>query len=153
MHFRRKARAAREKCYDIGGAGLPIHGDDGDQHQHGAQQGIEEELEAGIDAARAAPHADDQEHGDEARFEEDVEQHQIKGGEHADHQGFQHEESDHVFAHALIHMPARQNANRHEECSEEHKQHGDAIHTHLIGGNAAQPFMALDKLEARIRLD
>ena len=150
LHFRRESGAAREKGHDIRGAGLPVHGNDGDQHQHGAQQGIEEELEAGVDAARAAPHADDEEHGDQARFEEDIEQHQIKGGKHADHQGFEHEKGDHVFAYAFFHMPACQNADRHEKRSEQDEQHRDAIHTHLIGGNAAQPFMALNELEARV---
>ena len=73
----------------------------GDQHEQRADERVEEELEARIDAALAAPHADDEEHRNEAAFEEDVEQDEVQRAEHADHQRLQHEEADHVFLHAV----------------------------------------------------
>jgi hypothetical protein len=68
-----------EQHLDVGGAGAPVHRHDGEQHQHRAEQRVEEELEAGIDPARAAPDADDQEHRDQAGLEEQIEQHQVEG--------------------------------------------------------------------------
>ena len=82
---------------DVGGAGVPVHGHHGEQHQHRAQQRVEEELEARVDAPLAAPHADDQEHRDQAALEEQVEQHQVERAEHADHQRLEHQEGDHVL--------------------------------------------------------
>ena len=87
---------------DVGGAGIPVHAHDREQHQHRADKGVEEEFEAGIDAPLAAPDADDQEHRDQAAFEQHIEQHQIEGAEHADHHGFQHQEGDHVFGDAVL---------------------------------------------------
>src|SRR5437764_1098620 len=50
---------------DVGRADLVVDRQDGEQHQHRAQERIEEELEGGVDAPRPAPHADDEEHRDE----------------------------------------------------------------------------------------
>ena len=120
---------------DVGGAGLPVHRHDGEQHQHRAEQRVEEELEARIDAARPAPHADDQEHRDEAALEEQVEQHEIERRERADHQGLEHQERDHVFLHArLDHLPARDDAERHQAGGEDHERQRDAVDAHVVGG-------------------
>jgi hypothetical protein len=59
-----------QKGRDVRGAGIPVHRHDGEQHQDRAEQRIEKELEARIDAPWTAPHPDDQEHRDEATFEE-----------------------------------------------------------------------------------
>ena len=93
--------AVAQQRHDVGRARFPIHRHDGEQHQHRAEQRVEEELEARIDAARAAPDADDQEHRDQAAFEEQIEQDEIERREGADHQRLQHQERDHVFLHAL----------------------------------------------------
>ena len=84
---------------NVRGAGGPVHRHDGEQHQHGAEQRVEEELEARIDAPLAAPDADDEEHRNEARLEEQVEQHEIEGAEHADHRGLEDQEGDEIFLH------------------------------------------------------
>ena len=100
---------------NVGRAGVPVQRHDRQQHQHRAEQRVEEELEAGIDPARAAPDADDQEHRDQAAFEEQIEQHEVERREGADHQRFQHQERHHVFAHPhLDRFPARQDAERHQ---------------------------------------
>ena len=93
---------------DVGGAGVPVHRHDGEQHQHRAEQGVEEELEAGVDAPLAAPDADDEEHRDQAGLEEQVEQHQVEGREHADHRRLEDEEGDEI----LLHPGVRSSATR-----------------------------------------
>ncbi len=139
------------KRRDVGGAGVPVHAHDREQHQHRADEGIEEEFEAGIDAPLAAPDADDQEHRDQAALEQHIEQHQIQGAEHPDHHGLQDQEGDHIFGDAgLDGVPAGGDAEGHQAGGEDHEQHGNPVHAHVIGNAAAQPVHFLDKLEAGI---
>ncbi len=136
---------------DIERTGLPVHCHDRDQHQHGAEQRVEEELEACINAALATPNTDDDEHRDKACFKEHVEQEQIERAEHADHERFQNKESDHVFLDALVDsQPACQDAERHEESGEHDKQHGNAVNAHVVGNATTEPVNLLDHLEAWI---
>ncbi len=133
---------------DIGGARIEIHPEDGEQHQHRAEQGVEEELHAGVNAPLATPHADDEIHRDQAAFEEDVEQHKVERTEHADHQRLEDQERDHVLAHPLLDRgPGRQDAERHEARGEHDEQHRNAIHPHVVGDVAAQPLRLFDELE------
>ena len=62
---------------NIGGARFARHPQHRDEHQQGTEQRIEEELIARLDPVRPAPDADDEIHGDQAGFEEDVEQEHI----------------------------------------------------------------------------
>ena len=78
------------------------HVDHGDQHQHRAEQGVEEEFVARLDPLGAAPDADDQVHRDQAAFEEDVEQEQVLRREDAEHQRLHQQEGGHIFGHALL---------------------------------------------------
>ena len=135
---------------DIGAAGDRPHGEQGQQHEHRAGQGVEEELEGGIDPARAAPDADDEVHRDQHTFEEDVEDHEIQRAEHADHHGFQHQEGEHEFAHpGLDAFPAGEDAERGERGGEQDEEDGNPVHAHFIGdADRRQPVDALDKLEA-----
>jgi hypothetical protein len=97
-------------------ARLARHPQHRDQHQHRAEQRVEEELVARVDAVHAAPDADDEIHRDQAGLEEDVEQEQILRREHADHQRFHEQERGHIFADALFdRVPAGENADRHQE--------------------------------------
>ena len=141
--------AVAQQHGDVGGAGAPVHRHDGEQHQHRAEQRVEEELEAGIDPARAAPDADDEEHRDQAALEEQIEQHQVERGEGADHQRFQHQKRDHVFLHARLDRgPARQDAERHQRGGEDDEGQRNAVDAHVIGGDA-QPLLLFDELEFR----
>ena len=149
--------AGREAVFQqfrhIGRAGLPVHGHDREHGQDRAEQRVEEELVGGVNAILAAPHADDDEHRDQRRFEEDVEENGIQRHEDADHDNFQQQEGDHVFLDALLdRIPACQHTERHEESGEDNEEHGDAIDAEMIGGDVAEPFMLLDHLEAGVRI-
>ena len=135
---------------DVGRAGVPVHRHDGEQHQHRAEQRVEEELEACVDPPRSAPDADDQEHRDQAAFEEQVEHHEIERRERADHQRFQHQERDHVFLDALLdRQPARDDADRHQRRGQDHERQRDAVDPHVIVDRAVKPRPLLDELEFR----
>ncbi|QYU71032.1 division plane positioning ATPase MipZ [Leptolyngbya sp. 15MV] len=113
---------------DVGRPRLVHHPQHRDQHQHRAQQRVEEELVAGVDTVRPAPDADDEIHRDQAGLEHDVEQEQVLRREHADHQRFHEQERGHVFAHALVdRLPACEDADRHQEHAEDDQHQRDAV--------------------------
>ena len=140
-----------EELADIERAGLPVHRHDGEQHQHGAGEGVEEELVRRLDAPRSAPDADDQEHRDQAALEEHVEHGEVERREHADAERLEDEEHDHVVAHALLdRRPAGDNADRDQERRQHHEQHRDAVDAHAVADGRADPVVVLDELEAGI---
>jgi hypothetical protein len=71
------------------GTRLEVDRQERHQHEDRAEQGVEEELDAGVVAARATPHPDHEEHRDQGQLEEDEEQDQIEGDEGAGHPGLQ----------------------------------------------------------------
>ena len=71
LHVCREVRF--EQHGDVGRARGPVHRHDGEQHQHRAGEGVEEELERGVHPVPVTPNADDDEHRDEAALEEQVE--------------------------------------------------------------------------------
>ena len=146
--LQRAREGVMQQRRDVGRAGLPVHRHDGEQHQHRAGEGVEEELEARVDPARPAPHADDQEHRDQAAFEEQIEQHQIERAEGADHQRLEHQEGDHVGLHpALDRGPARQDRDRHQRGGEDHERQRNAVDAHRIVDGAAEPRPLFQELE------
>ena len=146
--LQRARESVMQQRWNVGRASLPVHRHDGEQHQHRAAEGVEKELEARIDPARPAPHADDQEHRDQGAFEEHIEQHEIERAEGADHQRLEHEEGDHVGLHpALDRGPARQDRDRHQRGREDHERQRNAVDAHGIIDGAAEPWALFQELE------
>ncbi len=141
----------RQERFNVGGACVPVHRHDRDQHQHRAEQRVQEELVGCIDPACTAPHTDDQEHRNEASFEEHVEHDQVQRAEDADHQRFQNEEGNHVFLYPLLHaVPGGQDAERHQEGREDHEEDGNTVNAHAVADVASKPFPVFHELEAGI---
>ena len=63
-------------------------------HQRRAEQRVEEELDRGVLALLAAPHADHEVHRQQHDLEEDEEQDEVLGHEGAEHAGVEHEDED-----------------------------------------------------------
>ena len=139
-----------QQARNVGGAGIPVHCHDGEQHQHRADEGVEKELVAGLDALGAAPDTDDQEHRQQRAFEEHIEHRQIERGEHADHQRLEDQEYDHVFLEAVLDFPACQHGKRHQQSGQHHEQHRNAVDTDAITNGVADPGLVHHELEARI---
>ncbi len=76
-----------------------------EQHEDGASECEEKKLNGGKNAARTTPDADDNVHRDQHGFEEDVENDEIRGGEHAYGHGFQEKKCDHKVADTLGNWP------------------------------------------------
>ena len=80
----------------VQGLGLELRysGDDGHQHQERAGQGVEEELDGCVDSVGRAPDADQEGHGHEHYFPEDVEDEEVERDEHAHHTCLEEEKHD-----------------------------------------------------------
>jgi len=137
------------QCRDVGCARINEHRDHGHQHQHRSKEGIKEELERRIDAVHPTPDADNQEHRDQARLEEEVEQDQVERHEDAKHQCFKEQECDHVFLDAFVDAPARGDHKWHQECGQHHKQDRNTIDTHFVL-QAHQPLTLFHELETGV---
>ena len=132
-------------------ARLQVHVDQRDQHEHRTEEGVEEELDGGVDAVRSAPDTDNQEHRYQHRFPEDVEQHRIQCGEHAVHQAFHDQEGGHVLRRLVLdHLPAGQHHQYRGKRGEDNQRHGNAIDTEVIvGAEGSDPGHILLELHHR----
>ena len=131
--------------------GLGVEEDQRDQHQQGAEQCVQEELERGVNLVGAAPDADDQVHRDQGGFEEHVEQQAVERAKHADHQATEDQEGTHVLVHALRDdfPPGDDHYQVHEGC-EQHEPQRDAIHPQVVVHvEAADPGSLLNELHRR----
>ena len=103
--------------------------EDGKQHQDGTSHRVQEELDRGIQAARAAPDADQEVHRDEGEFPEDVEQEQVLRQEHAHHAHFQQQEEDHEILDAVLHRrPRGEDGDGRQEGRQQDEQDAQAVH-------------------------
>ncbi len=84
----RQVRAQQAQVVEGVDAGLAavddVQREDGDQHEQAADLGEQEELDGRVDAPLVPPEGDQEVHGDEHHLEEEVEEEQVEGEEHAD---------------------------------------------------------------------
>jgi len=152
--FRFVERGKAEGVNSGESAVMEVEEQDAEQHQHGAQQGIEEELDGGIKLARPAPDADQQVHGHEHGFPENEEEEEIQGHEDAEHAGLQHQKPGVVLLGALLDGgPGGEDGNPPQQGGEHDEQERNAVDAKVVtGANGRNPVVraALEKLEARL---
>src|SRR5205807_1902475 len=101
--------------------------EDRQQHNHGTSQGVQKKFDGGVEAAVAAPDADEEIHGDEHHFPEDVKEKEIQGNENADHAGLEQEKQDVIFLGALVNRaPRREDGDHPEKRGKHDEQKADA---------------------------
>ncbi len=89
------------------------------EHQDRAGQRVQEKLYRGVEAALAAPDADQEIHRHEHYFPENVEEDEVEGHENAEHAGLQQEKQDVIFFFAFFDCgPGRENRERAEDGGE-----------------------------------
>src|SRR6185312_944922 len=94
---------------------------------------VQEELHRRIHLAPVAEHSDQQRHGNERGFPEEVEEEQIKGDEDADESGFHDQQQNKKFLYPVVDgVPRDQHAQRSKECGEDHQPQRNSIHAHVI---------------------
>ena len=130
----RKVRAQQLQVVEGIDAGLAavddVQGEDGDQHEQAADLGEQEELDGGVDAALVSPDGDQEVHGDEHHLEEEVEEEQVEGGEHADQGGDRPEQHEVEEADALGDLaPRGEHGQQPERIAE-----GDHEQAEAVGG-------------------
>ena len=106
-----------------------------------------------VHAPRTAPHADDEEHRDQHRFPEEVEQQRVERGEHADHQAFHDQEGGEVLRRALLDDRPRGDDHRHgDERGQQDQRQRDAVDAEVVSRvQRRDPGQLLDELEVEGR--
>ena len=123
---------APESWAEIKSAVLRPNPQDASQHQDGTGHGEQEELDRGVDTPFSAPHADQEVHGDEGEFPEDVEKDHVQGEEDTQHAGFQQQEESHEAFDLLLHgFPGGKDGKRGQEGGQQDHQDADAIDTEV----------------------
>ena len=134
------------------GVVVEVEEQDAQQHQHRASQRVEEELDGGVEFARAAPDADQQVHGHEHRFPENEEEEEIERHEDAEHARLQDQKPDVVFLDAILDGgPGGEDRDPAQQRGEHDEQEGDAVDAdHIARADGGDPVVgrALDELEA-----
>ena len=95
-------RLQRECIYPCDRVVMKVQEQNSQQHQYRSGQGVEEELDGGVEFPRPAPYPDQQIHGHQHRFPEHKEEEEIQGHEHAQHARLQKQKPDVVFLHPIL---------------------------------------------------
>ena len=107
--------------------------DQRDQRQERSHQGVEKELDRRIHAVGPAPHADDDEHGDQRRLEKHVEQQCVERAKDTVHQPRQYQERGHVLRDALFdHFPPGEHHQHGGQAVEQDQQQRHAVDAEVV---------------------
>ena len=114
-------------------ARLVIQINQGNQHQQGTHQGVQEKLEGCVNFVRPAPNTDDQVHGYQSGLKKHVKQHSVQSTENTNHQTGQDEKRAHVLIDTLSDdLPRRNDHNHSNECGKWDHPQGNTIYTKVI---------------------
>src|SRR5579883_907599 len=128
-----------------------IEPQDADQHERGAEHGVDEEFYSGVDAAVVAPDADEEGHGDQHDFPEEEEEEEIEGEKDPDDADFEQKEHHVEFLDAVVHaIPGSHDAERREEGGEDDEEEADAVDAEVIvDRRGGDPGFVFDERVAR----
>ncbi len=131
---------------------MEVQEQDAQQHQHRAEQRVQEELDRRVELARAAPDADQQVHRDQHGFPENEEEEEIERHEDAQHAGLQHQKPDVVFLHAILDRgPRGEDRDPAQQRGQHDQQERNAVDAEdVAGADRGDPVVgrAFDELEA-----
>ena len=94
---RKRGRLAEPLVTEEAGRVVEVERDDAEQHQHRSREGIEEELDRGVQPPVTSPDSDQEIHRDEHDLPEDIEQEEVERAESPDHERLQKKEQDVVL--------------------------------------------------------
>ncbi len=125
-----------------------IEGDDPHQHQDRSRQGIDEELQRGLDPPRSSPDPDQEIHGDQHRLPEDVEEDQVEGEEDPQDGALQNQDGDQELPDPLLDLsPGRHHRDGGQEGRQEDHQEADPVHAEgVLDVEGRHPGVALHEL-------
>ena len=105
---------------------------EGDEHQHAADEREEEELDRRILAPRPAPNADQKVHRQQHHFPKDVEEEEVQREEDAQHPRLQQQEEDAVALDVLGDVPTGPHRQHAEERGEDDQREADAVEPQAV---------------------
>ena len=111
---------------------VEIAGHDGHQHQHGAGQREQEELDGGVFLARPAPHADEEVHRQQHHFPEHIEQEEIERQEHPQHAGLEQQEQNVIALLCLLDRVAAPASQETDQAGENDEREAQAVHAEVV---------------------
>src|SRR5947209_5097757 len=77
--------SGNQLCQVKGVLGVEVENKHGNEHEHAAEQRVEEELDRRVLTPRPAPDANEKVHGQQHQFPENVEEEEVHGAEDTDH--------------------------------------------------------------------
>src|SRR6266851_1580707 len=123
------ADRALRQCFCV----VEIEREDREQHDDRACEGVQEKLDGGVETALAAPDADEEIHGNEHDFPENVEEEEVEREKHSEHAGLEQQEQDVILLGALLDGGPGGGDGEHDQ------EHADAVGSERIlcadGGN------------------
>ncbi|GBD10283.1 hypothetical protein HRbin22_02550 [Candidatus Thermoflexus japonica] len=119
------------------------------QHEHRSGHRIQEELDRRVDPSRAAPDPDQQGHGHQGEFPEDIKEQKIQGEEHPQYPCLQQQHQRHIFLRPLLDGPRGHQGEGEDQRRQQNQPQADPIHPHPIGRpDGWCPVPAMDELGA-----
>ncbi len=132
---RERGAGVLDDCLDVEASGVVAEIDRAGEGKDGAGEGEEEEFTGSVAARGTAPDADDEEHGDEGEFEEDVEDEDVAGDEDAEHGALEQEHPGVIFAGPVLDaFEAGGDGAGHQQSGEENEPEADAVDAEGEGG-------------------
>ena len=110
-----------------------IEGDEGDEHQQAAGQGVEEELDGRVDAVFVAPDAHQEKHGDDLDFPKEIKEQQISGQKEAGQGALQKQNEEKEGAYLEVDgLPGDEHAEDVDEGDQQDQHQADAVQSQAV---------------------
>src|SRR5262249_26933340 len=107
---------------------IKVKRQDAKQHQNGAEKRIQEKLDGRVKFSRPSPNSDQEVHGDEHHFPEDVEQNKIQRHKNAEHSRLKDQHENVVLLHAILNRaPGGHDGDKPQNRGQKHQQEADAV--------------------------
>ncbi len=128
---------------------LEVERQNAQEHEDGAHQRVDDELDGRVDAPLTAPDGDDEVHRHQDQLPEDEEQEEVQGHEDAEHGHLEDQEVGVVFLEPVGDgAPTAQDGNEAEQAGEDHEEQAEAVDAEVIAGaDGRDPVGLLDELE------
>ena len=112
--------------------GVEVHHEDADKHEDARCECVDEELHRRVAAILSAPHKDEQEHRNQSKLPEDVEDEQVESDEDADERAF-HNQEKRVEEVPPLGVPLDQHRDWDEDRCEPNHRERECVSTYLPG--------------------
>ena len=114
-----------------------VHGDEAKQHDDRGREGVDEELLRSVFSVFSTPLQDEEKHGNQRQFPEDVEHEEVKGDEHTD-EGPAHQQNQREIGRGVFLVPGSHDGDGQQKGGQPH--HGEGQRVHADGPVDAERF-------------